>query len=990
MFYLQILVAVFFIGWFFGRRGKNDKEKENAQLISRIDQEIQQTNNQKVRETLEAIKASAVYSPEALNTYYQKNQQAQTFQESTQQNLTQAPIIDSPTEDFVPEAQIVSPTQVVEPQYLPQKSETKTYIDNTSLLLYFGAFLFITSVGLFIGFAEVNGGLKATAIAFVAAIMYSFGFWMYKKKKQLKIVGEAFIGIGMTTIPFIGVTAYSFGSDQTNGVFIWLATSILALSLYAYTITKLQSSFVSYLLLGSIVSLLLSFAGVIDGPVYYYIWVAAATGILMQFISRYSSAIPALSEASRISSQLFIPLTVFASLIATTDSNNSVFQVAVTLALATGHYTLMAVYDKVNRLYYALTSHVLAIATIVVGVYSFDQSLRSTGIALLLLALLHGILLVIRKDWFIAAKEHTYIILSSSLVSVIFLLTDLRLATVAIGVTLALSLLLAYSYRYLFGFQIGLGSLIALSYAFGQWLPADGNSFNAITQTILSLVFLLPIIYLLRIDDSTSNQYWKESVRASMVVGLIIAVGVALFSAAVSLLAVCVFVAVLCSLLYHIDTTPLWRQSELFFAGIPVIYAVVADSFINTPNYISITTSVLLLFSIAASIRHKLLFARWTSTVTWLLLPIALMTNEVGGLGFTSGSFIGLYAVVLLALSVSRAIAYGKILSATKSPIASMSGQGSIMYYLGMLISAGIVVFAAFFSENDALGVITLLAVIGYVLFHFSKVEKSNMADSLLPYLVQLVVLRFFEPYMNQVYDVELIYPIVASVMAITAYVYTLSIPMTNSQDPVPLMDRKKVALSSLYVAPFSVLYMSNLSWFVPFSAIIAVLITLYAYKNERLAIRETIGGALLVTIFWQLSYFGITDFQVYAHLTAALLAFYAYVRHTYQEIQTSDSYILAALSVATIPLALEALLGGSSRGDIIGLWLLLEQIGFLILGVTIKKPLLTKWGLYVGIAAVLYQLRDLGWAMVAVLSLFVIGIAIYRALKQPEDDKAK
>ena len=983
MIFLQILIAIFVTGWFFGRRGKNDVEKENSLLKNRLDQEIQLASDEKTKKLLENIKGSVTYSPEAVAQFQSQNRQPeQGMPVATQlkQEESQAEVAHY--------SEPIVPTEPVE-TFSSQKSQKKTYIDNTSLLLYFGAFLFITSVGLFIGFAEVSGGLKAAAIALVAAIMYGFGFWMHENKKQLKIVGEAFIGIGMTTVPFIGITAYGFSGDQSsNGVFIWLLTSFVALGLYLYTITKLQSLFVSYLLLGSIVSLLLSFAGVIDGPVYYYIWIAAATGIAMQFISRYTTSIPALSDASRISSQVFIPLTVFASFIALADNSNGIFQVAVTLALATGHYALMAVYDSVNRLYYALTSHVLAIATIIVGVYSFDESLRSTGIALLLLAIIHGVLLTIRKNWFIVAKEHTYIILCSSFLSVIFLLTDLRLATIAIGVVLALSSLLAYSYRYLFGFQIGLLSLITLSYAFGQWLPADGNSFNAIGQTILSLLFLSPIIYLLKITDSIDNQNWKESVRTSMVIGLAIAVGVALFSGAVSLLVVCVFVAVLCSILHSIDTTPLWRQCELFFVGVPLVYAVVADSLIDTTNYLTITTGVLLLFSVTASLRHKLLFARWTSTGAWLLLPIAIMTNKVGGLDFTSGSVIGLYAVIVLALSVSRAIAYGKILSATKSPIASMSGQGSIMYYLGMLLSAGIIVFSSFFSENDALGVITLITLIGYVLFHFNKIEKSNMATSLLPYLAQLVVLRFFEPYLSQVNNVELIYPIVASVVALTTYVYTLSIPKTTTQDPVPLVDRKKVALSGLYVAPFSAIYVANLSWFMPFSAIIAVSITLYAYKNEKLSIRESIGGALLVAIFWQLNYFGIDDIQIYSHLLAALFALYAYVRHTYKNTHASDNYIVAALSVATVPLALEALSGGSSRGEIIGLWLLLEQIGFLVLGVTIKKPLLSKWGLYVGIAAVLYQLRDLGWAMVAVLSVFVIGIAIYRALKQPEEGK--
>lgn len=89
-------------------------------------------------------------------------------------------------------------------------------------------------------------------------------------------------------------------------------------------------------------------------------------------------------------------------------------------------------------------------------------------------------------------------------------------------------------------------------------------------------------------------------------------------------------------------------------------------------------------------------------------------------------------------------------------------------------------------------------------------------------------------------------------------------------------------------------------------------------------------------------------------------------------------------LGTSTIPLILQAL--GSGSGEFLGLWLLLEQTGFFILGIIIHKPFVTRWGLYVAVGAVIYQLRDLGWAMIAVLSVFIIGIAIYRALKQPDD----
>jgi hypothetical protein len=41
-----------------------------------------------------------------------------------------------------------------------------------------------------------------------------------------------------------------------------------------------------------------------------------------------------------------------------------------------------------------------------------------------------------------------------------------------------------------------------------------------------------------------------------------------------------------------------------------------------------------------------------------------------------------------------------------------------------------------------------------------------------------------------------------------------------------------------------------------------------------------------------------------------------------------------------------------------------------------------TFWGLYVALAAVLYQLRHLGWAALSFLALFIIGMAVYRLMK--------
>ena len=83
---------------------------------------------------------------------------------------------------------------------------------------------------------------------------------------------------------------------------------------------------------------------------------------------------------------------------------------------------------------------------------------------------------------------------------------------------------------------------------------------------------------------------------------------------------------------------------------------------------------------------------------------------------------------------------------------------------------------------------------------------------------------------------------------------------------------------------------------------------------------------------------------------------------------------------LATVPLIMQALTG--TAGDLYGWWLLLEQVGFMLLGIAINRRFLTKWALYVAVAAVLYQLRDLGWAALLVLALFIIGLSVNRLSK--------
>ena len=87
------------------------------------------------------------------------------------------------------------------------------------------------------------------------------------------------------------------------------------------------------------------------------------------------------------------------------------------------------------------------------------------------------------------------------------------------------------------------------------------------------------------------------------------------------------------------------------------------------------------------------------------------------------------------------------------------------------------------------------------------------------------------------------------------------------------------------------------------------------------------------------------------------------------------------------MPLALQALAGES--GGSYGLLLIVQQAGFMVVGAITNQKFLLKGGMWVALAAILYQLRGLGWAFLSLLAVVLIGLAIYR-LQKHEDNQTK
>jgi len=162
-----------------------------------------------------------------------------------------------------------------------------------------------------------------------------------------------------------------------------------------------------------------------------------------------------------------------------------------------------------------------------------------------------------------------------------------------------------------------------------------------------------------------------------------------------------------------------------------------------------------------------------------------------------------------------------------------------------------------------------------------------------------------------------------------------------------------------------------------PWAVLLAAVTTFHAVWQQRQNVRELAGAFVALAVMILLHYYGLRNVQVYAHVIAAVFALYAYWRWRRAEHAASDNYIIMALTTITFPLVMQAL--GGVAGDLYGWWLLIEQVAVMLLGMVLHKKVMIRWGLYVSLAAVLYQLRHLGWAALAVLAIFLIGLAVFR-----------
>jgi hypothetical protein len=400
-----------------------------------------------------------------------------------------------------------------------------------------------------------------------------------------------------------------------------------------------------------------------------------------------------------------------------------------------------------------------------------------------------------------------------------------------------------------------------------------------------------------------------------------------------------------------------------------VISTPVARSFIGSTELL-LCVSVALIFNIAVALKYRQEFNRWLGSALWFIVPIA-MGNGVLGDEWTLDLYAYTYMLIAIGFIMARAIARGVWLVSSKVPMASYAKSASFSYVTGYGLAISTSVVLSLMSDSSHILTTALLTITFAIVLLIAKyIEKEPALYSTLPILLQALLLSALRPSIGDTQLVT-IFVIASSALAATSYFVVDRL----FQEPI-YRNIKLVSLILLCIAPASVFYFGSI-WAMPVSLMFASAILYYHFKDASQAEHEAIGVIFTAGVLWLMWQLGVREVQAFTHVIVALFAAYAVWRANRGEKEASNQYIVAMLITATVPLALQALSGAA--GGLYGWWLLLEQIGFIVIGMFVSSKLMIRWGLYVAVAAILYQLRGLGWAALAFLGIFVIGLAAYQ-----------
>ncbi|MCA9347891.1 hypothetical protein KC867_00615, partial [Candidatus Saccharibacteria bacterium] len=371
-------------------------------------------------------------------------------------------------------------------------------------------------------------------------------------------------------------------------------------------------------------------------------------------------------------------------------------------------------------------------------------------------------------------------------------------------------------------------------------------------------------------------------------------------------------------------------------------------------------------------------YNRWISTGLWLFMPITV-AHALYPNGLETMYYAWMYLVVMLALILSRFIAIGSLLLSTSVPMIVYAKTASISYVVGYVVAGFLAFCLSINSGMDNFGAVAVSSWISLLMLLVARfIEKEPEISVVQPILWQVIAFGFLRSL-----KVDLRIDIFLGLSTLVAVViYALADWWRHLYRQSRIVDENTVIfalLTSLITPAYYFVYdITKISMIIGLFVVSGL--TYHYWRNRSQGYKEVSITVFTASVMWGMHYFGVREFQAYTHVFAIMLAFFAWMRHELGQVIKSDEYIYGALSVSTVPLAIQAM--SSVSGGVYGWVLLLEQVLIMLIGMSIRKRFVLMWGLYVSVGAVLYQLRDLGYAALAVLATFIIGVAVYQLQK--------
>lgn len=262
----------------------------------------------------------------------------------------------------------------VEVEQVPYETPWKKLglLDGATILLYLGAFFLLASIGLYVGFGA-GTTIKALLVSLLTILFYGAGIALYKNSTRLKPAGMTFAAIGMATLPIAGAAIYYYALNQTSAPQVWLVISLLALAMYAHAMYVLRSSLVSYMVVFSSLSIVLSGISSVGLAPYYFIQGMGICGLLFALLAKLlSKNDTGLSDAYEQSSTFLVPFSVGMSVLFV--SKVGWLQLALSLFVGALYYTYMAYITSGKKPVYALLAQMMVIPSVVSGVYGVTHN----------------------------------------------------------------------------------------------------------------------------------------------------------------------------------------------------------------------------------------------------------------------------------------------------------------------------------------------------------------------------------------------------------------------------------------------------------------------------------------------------------------------------------------------------------------------------------------------------------------------------------------